>query len=257
MMEHNIVFGIVICLFFFTQIIVFCVILIRLYFRKIRTYTAQLYQKDLDFQKTLTTTIIETQEQVLTNISQDLHDDAGQQLTYLNFQLENLKLDAPELTPSLEPISKAVSELSESIRGISHSLNYQLISSQDLFITIEKEIERLNRQKSISFTYTTHGHPDLPLPPGHQIVIYRIFQESIQNILKHARATKVAVDIHTTPFRLTVRDNGQGFDRNLIQTGGTLGLQNLRSRAALIGYGVKIDTTPGEGTVVTLTATPT
>lgn len=255
-MLHDLALGIVISILFIALIVVYCVILIRLYFRKIRKYTAQLYQKDLDFQKTLTATVLETQEQVLQNISQDLHDDAGQQLTYLNFQLENLKLDAPQLTPSLEPISKAVSELSESIRGISHSLNHQLINSQNLIITIEKEIERLNRQKSISFTYTATGGPDLLLPPGHQIVIYRIFQESIQNILKHARATQVTVDIHTTPFRLTVRDNGNGFDPELVSTGGTLGLQNLRSRAALIGCGVTIDTTPREGTVVTLTATP-
>lgn len=249
----DLAFGIVMALFFFTLIIVFCVILIRLYFRKIRNYTAQLYQKDLDFQKTLTITVIETQEQVLQNISQDLHDDAGQQLTYLNFQLENLKFDAPELSQSLEPLSQAVSELSASIRGISHSLNYQLITRQDLPVSVEKEVERLNRQKKIRFVLHQKGPSKLALPPGHEIVVYRIFQECIQNLLKHAQATEVSITIETAPFSLVIEDNGKGFERSAT-SGPTLGLQNLYARAALLGYRLDIDTAPGKGTKVTLTA---
>ena len=85
MKMSNITFGIVTILLFVTLIVLFCIILIKLYVRKIKNYTKVIYQKDIDFQKSLNETIIETQEQVLNNISQDLHDDAGQQLTYINF----------------------------------------------------------------------------------------------------------------------------------------------------------------------------
>jgi len=256
-MQHDLALGIAICLFFVALIVVYCAFLIRLYFRKIRKYTAQLYQKDLDFQKTLTTTVIETQEQVLQNISQDLHDDAGQQLTYLNFQLEHLKLDAPALVPTLDPISKAIAELSDSIRGISHSLSHQLITGQDLFGAMEKEIERLNRQKSVRFTFTASRQSNGTLPPGHQIVIYRIFQESIQNILKHARASEVTVTLEMAPFRLTIRDDGKGFNPALTSNGGTLGLQNMHARAALVDCRLSIETAPGQGTLIELNAIKT
>src|SRR5690606_36362346 len=102
------------------------------------------------FQKTLNAAIIETEEQVLNNISQDLHDDAGQQLTYINFQIENLRLDSTELGQLLAPVSESVAQLSRSIRRISHSLNNQLLTQQDLLKAITTEAERL--QQNAKFT---------------------------------------------------------------------------------------------------------
>jgi glucose-6-phosphate-specific signal transduction histidine kinase len=92
-MVKDIAFGIIISLLFISLVVLFCVIIIKLYVQKIKKYNKELYQKDLDHERNLNTTIVETQEQVLQNISQELHDDAGQQLTVINFQLENLKLD--------------------------------------------------------------------------------------------------------------------------------------------------------------------
>src|SRR5690606_6684395 len=111
-MESNIAFGILIAVFFISLIVLFCVLIVKLYINKIKTYTRVIYEKDLEFQRTLNTTIIETQEQVLTNISHDLHDDAGQQLTYINFQLENLKLDSPDLQNIMAPVSESLTQLS-------------------------------------------------------------------------------------------------------------------------------------------------
>ncbi|WP_298157129.1 ATP-binding protein [Flavobacterium sp.] len=249
----KVAFGIVIGLLFVTLIMAFCVLLIRLYFTKIKAYTAQLYQKDIDFQKTLNTTIVETQEQVLNNISQDLHDDAGQQLTYINLQLEHIKLDAPELMPLLQPVSQSVAALSESIRSISHALNNQLITQQDLLKAIENDMQRLNKNKGTQFKVSAPTHP-IALPTDHKIVIYRMFQEIVNNILKHAKAGNVQIDIATRPFLMRVSDNGKGFDPAVASQQQSMGLQNLIARAALIGYAISIVSAPGEGTVITLTA---
>jgi signal transduction histidine kinase len=126
----NIIFGVIIGFILISMILFFCVILIRVYFTKIKKYTQLIYQKDIDFQKSLTSAIVETQEQVLHNISQDLHDDAGQQLTYINFQLENIKIDQPQIAEQIEPLSQSLGLLSQSIRSISHSLNHQLLLQQ-------------------------------------------------------------------------------------------------------------------------------
>jgi signal transduction histidine kinase len=87
-------------------------------------------------------------------------------------------------------------------------------------------------------------------------VIYRIFQEAINNILKHAGASQINIAIETQPyFKLTVTDDGRGFDHDLKEANGTsLGLQNMITRAEMIDYTVNIKSAPGNGTTLTLTS---
>lgn len=249
-----VVSGILIASLFVSVVIVFCVILIRLYFSKIKKYTAQLYQKDLDYQKDLKNTIIETQEQVLQHISQDLHDDAGQQLTSLNFQIENLKLDLPQEAERLTPVSEALMALSQSIRSISHALNNQLILQQDLFKAINSEVERLQKNHRIAFHLSAPENLQMAFGADEQIFIYRIFQESLNNIFKHARARNIYISLQGQPqFLLQIQDDGIGFNPDAAgKTGKSIGLQSMRNRAAQIGYGFDIRSIAGEGTTITL-----
>jgi len=253
-MLDNVAFGIVISLLFVSLLVLFCVLLIKLYIHKIKTYTKVIYQKDLDFQKTLTTTVIETQEQVLNNISQDLHDDAGQQLTYINFFIENLKLDSPELTEVLQPISNSVYQLSNSIRSISHSLNNQLLMQQDLFKAIEAETDRLQSNGRVTMTFVQEGPDAKTFGTNQKIVVYRIFQEIINNIFKHSKATNVEVTLKSSPvFKMIISDNGTGFDYNAVKDSDKgIGLKNIVSRAQIINFDVDIQSEPGRGTTITL-----
>lgn len=252
-MNFEIAFGIVVVFVLVCLIILFCVLLIKLYIQKVKKYTEMIYQKDVDFQKTLNTTIIETQEQVLKNISQDLHDDAGQQLTFINFQLEHLKLDAPEWEAALKPISESVAQLATSVRSISHSLNNQLLLQRDLLNAIKSEVERMRKMRSIDIRFECTQNGKKIFSSQEQIVIYRIFQEMMNNVLKHAKAKRVDVEIAMGKcFTLSVKDNGQGFD-STNNGKSTLGLQSMADRAALIGYHLSVQSAPGQGTVVTLT----
>jgi signal transduction histidine kinase len=230
-------------------VVIFCAIIIKLYIKKIKEHN----QKELNFQKELNTTIIETQEQVLNNISQDLHDDAGQQLTYINFQLENLKLDRPELNNQLEPLSQSVGNLSQSIRTISHSLNNQLLMQQDIIKAITTEVERLQKYPKINFILQVE-EPNLKVfTTNEKIVIYRIFQEIINNTLKHAKATEVKISITASDyFSLTIQDNGKGFDSTQPSNTQSLGLFNMKNRASILDYELSIQSTPGEGTRICL-----
>lgn len=254
----DIAIGIVIGMVFISLIMAFCVVLIRLYFTKIKNYTRVIYQKDIDFQKVLNTTIVETQEQVLHNISQDLHDDAGQQLTYINFQLENLKLDSPEWHETLEPLSESVHNLSQSIRSISHSLNSQLLLQQDLLKAMASEIERLQKNSRILVTFSIKDKNRKDFTTNEKIVIYRVFQEILNNTFKHAKATAVEIAISTHPlFCMKITDNGQGFDLQDKHEKVSIGLKNMTQRAAIIGYGIDIQSAPGKGTSITLTENKT
>lgn len=253
MQESNIAFGIIIGFLFVCLLILFCILIIKLYIHKVKTYTQVIYEKDLNFQKSLNDTIIETQEQTLNNISQDLHDDAGQQLTYINFQLENLKLDKPELIETLTPISASLYQLSQSIRNISHSLNNQLLIQQSLLKAIAHEIERLQKNHTIAIYFTLNGSLQKQFGTNETIVVYRIFQEIMNNIFKHSQATKVDIIIKTEPqFEMLINDNGVGFDYERANKSSSLGLKNIVSRAKGINYDVLIDSQHKKGTTIIL-----
>lgn len=253
-MLDNVAFGIIIGLLFVSLLVLFCFLLIKLYIRKIKNYTRVIYQKDIDFQKALTSTIIETQEQVLNNISEDLHDDAGQQLTFINFLIENFKLDHPELIDLLDPLSQSAYNLSESIRGISHSLNNQLILKQDLVKAIETETKRLRKNGSITINYICNGSTEKEFNTNEKIVIYRIFQEIINNCFKHSEASEVTIQLDTEPcFKMAIVDNGKGFDYDSAKENSTsLGLSNMINRAEIINYTITVDSALGKGTSITL-----
>lgn len=258
MSKEEIITAILISVAFIGLVVLFCILLVKLYIRKVKTYTQQLYQKDLDFQKTLTTTVIETQEQVLNNISHDLHDDIGQQLTVINFHLEHLKLDSPELSATLNPVSESLRRVSQSIRGISHALSNQLVVQQDLLRAIAAEMKRLQNNTKMDFSCSFPSKSKRDFTANEKIIIYRIFQECINNSLKHSKASSLAIAVKTVPlFEMTITDNGIGFETNKKTSKSALGLLNMESRARSIDYDFTINSTPGTGTTITLTENKT
>lgn len=249
MSNGEIAFGIIMGFLFIGLVVLFCILLIKLYIKKIKEHNL----KELGFQKTLNETIIETQEQVLNNISQDLHDDAGQQLTSINFQLENLKLDSPDLEQTLRPISDSLGQLSQSIRSISHSLNNQVILQDNFAKAIETEVSRLKKNKRIKINYAFEELAAKSFSANERIFIYRIFQECINNSLKHSKATEINITIRTKPgFEMIFSDNGIGFDTQSGSGKASMGLMNMKTRANYINYSLDIDSKVGVGTLITL-----
>lgn len=250
-MLKDIAIGIIICLLLISLVVLFCTILIKLYVKKIKEHNL----KKVEFQKTLNKTIIETQEQVFANISQDLHDDIGQQLTFLNFQLEKIKLDDDCLKVDLDKLTKAVAHVSNAIRDLSHSMNNQLIIQNDLKKAIENEVKRIKKFKNIkvNFKYTAH---ELPLSDTEKIFVFRIFQETLTNCLKYAKATIIDITIDFLPnFKMEITDNGIGFDTDNVTKLNSLGLINIRKRAEMINFSVNLTSKINHGTQLILTKT--
>lgn len=248
-MVKEIAFGIIISILLVSLVVLFCAILIKLYVKKIKEHNL----KELEFQKTLNNSILETQKQLLTSVSQDLHDDAGQQLTVINFQLENLKLDFPENESNLKPVSDSVVKLSESLRQISHSLNPNWLEKNGFIDAIKSEIKRIKKNKSI----TVNLHIDTfekSFSNEEQIVLFRIFQEIINNTLKHAKATKIDVSLKKNPtFEMNITDNGIGFDYiSKKDNNNSLGLENISKRAEIINYSAEIISETNNGTSITI-----
>lgn len=250
----KIVSGIIIGTLLICVMLFFCVILIRLYFTKIKKYTQALYAKDLEYQRLLQESIIETQEEVLLQISQDLHDDAGQQLTYINLQLERLKLENEALQSSLDPISLSVMHLSDSIRSISRSLNNQLIVQQDLWVAMATAVDRIRKLGKHSIALTFLDTETRAFHANEKIIIYRIFQELLNNALKHSKADMITIRIQKKPtFKMEFQDNGIGFlPEKASEKKVSLGLLNMQKRAAAMHYNLTIDSVIGKGTTIIL-----
>jgi len=91
---------------------------------------------------------------------------------------------------------------------------------------------------------------DLSLPLTHEQALFRVVQEALTNVARHAQAARVTVELHATPETVTLRvaDDGRGFDPAAIQTGSTMGLRGMRERLARLGGTLTVDAVPGAGT---------
>ena len=248
-MTREIAIGIIICLLFITIVIIFSAIVIKLYIKKVKENNF----KEIEFQKTLNKAILETQEHVLENISQDLHDDIGQQLTFVNFQLEKIKLGTSDQLEDLNKLSESVSRVSGSVRDLSHSLNSNFLAQKNLQKAIGKEAERIKKYGNIhvSFQSFLTGYK---FTNTEKIILYRIFQEVISNTLKHADATKIDIQlIEKTDFQLIIKDNGKGFLIDDATVKDSLGIINIRSRCEMIGCEFHLGSKINEGTEIIIT----
>jgi len=188
-------------------------------------------------------------------IARQLHDIVGQKLSLTKFNLEKELIDNPELSNSdLQKISSLISEVSDDIRHIISGLHPQTLKSYGLVQTISWYIEECCNNNNTECKLTTKG--EIPRLSGQlELNIYRIFQEAVHNILKHARATIVNVflEFQKDMLILKVSDNGRGFDKNSVtkhSRHNKFGINNMRERALMIGGTFNIESIIGEGTTI-------
>ena len=204
------------------------------------------------FDKQLLESKLEIQEQTFDMISQEIHDNVGQILSLAKVQLgimeQKQTVDGELLGNVKESISLAMTEL----RDIAKSLSSQRVQQVSLQDSIIQEIRRINRSGFIKISSDVQG-TEKNIPDQDKLIAFRIVQEGLQNIIKHAEATDVKVSIRYMEDRMyiTISDNGIGFnpETELNKREG-LGLQNILRRATLVGGKAEITSKPGEGTTL-------
>lgn len=249
---NDLVIGIVVVFLILLLVFMALGVFLKLYISKVQTHKQELYNKAIDQQKAVTQAAIETQENVLDLISNELHDDAGQQLTYINLQVERLKLEHPNLKDALEPISTSIGFLSQSVRNLSHTISHQKIKQNTLIDSFRLEINRTNKLKLVLCELIVEDEFSYTFTETERIILYRMFQEITNNMLKHSQAKHYVVEVKQTPnLQLCFRDDGKGFiqPKNTFSTNGLL---NLKHRAALIGYEFCLESQPQNGTKIVL-----
>ena len=201
---------------------------------------------------------LEIQEQTLHHVSQEIHDNIGQVLSFVKLNLgtaiglNNTDKDE-KIGESKDLISQAISDL----RDLSKSLSLDHISANGFVKTIKNEIQRLNKSKLVIVTFNRDGEV-YELGQQKELVLFRIMQESVNNALKHAGAKYLTISLRYAPdlFTLSILDDGSGFDqKNALSKNGS-GLRNIQSRANVIGAEVKIISEVGIGSEIKVTLKP-
>lgn len=188
---------------------------------------------------------LETREEALNQMGEELHDHIGQLLSSTKMLLgitERSLQHAPEtLLTAQETLGQAIQD----IRALSRSLNREWLDQFDLIANLEIEAARINAGQH---TMVTLRYASKALSPdaNTQIILFRIIQEALQNIIRHAEASQVAIEIQNdNGLQIRVTDNGKGFDTAAVGAGA--GLLNIRKRAQLIGGSVQIVSSPEQG----------
>jgi two-component system, chemotaxis family, CheB/CheR fusion protein len=186
------------------------------------------------------------QEEERQRVARDLHDDISQRLSFLEIVCS--KADLTE-SKDMEAIRKEVQSLNTDVRGISHRLHPAILSDLGITAALKSLVEDFGMREGMPATYfETNVQPDLPQPVS--TALYRITQEALRNVSKHAGETHVKVQLQGVDGRvqLQVRDFGTGFDQDADFPLRGLGLVSMQERARIAGGTFSVTSSLGEGT---------
>lgn len=207
-------------------------------------YRTRLAEARLREQKQRTMAVMEAEEKERRRIAGDLHDGVGQLLAAASLHLTKAKKENLQLETVDELISRAATE----VRSISHQVTPEILLHYGLKRALEQEVERLNAA-CVPVYFSLHTHVEVPIEDDLlSLTLYRCFQELCANIIKHAQARKVTVQLESFPDEvlLIVEDDGCGFKPDSTAFG--MGLKNMKSRLALYDGHLILDSMPGRGT---------
>jgi signal transduction histidine kinase len=195
-------------------------------------------------------------------LARTVHDEFGQALAGLKMDIQWLNAvlvpSSDEMkaavTDKIEVMLGSVDRMIQSVRRISGELRPPALDQLGLIAAIEWQAQELARQSKIRCQVDA-GLDDVNLDPDRATTVFRIVEEALLNVVRHARATSVTVSVNgsDTWMTVSVSDNGRGISRREILSGGSIGLVGMRERAALLGGSLEIRARRPRGTTVLLT----
>lgn len=213
----------------------------------------RLLDEQINKQKLLTQASIDGQEKERKEIGKELHDNIGQQLTTTKLFLDLAKSSADDTTAEMISMAlKGISDVINEVRRMSRSLMPPTLGDLGLMESVSDLVETISRTQYLRIDLDDYEFDEDKLPDNKKLMIFRIIQEQLNNIVKHAEAKRVSVMLRNDKafLLLEIKDDGKGFDPRGVRKG--LGLTNMRNRAELFGGEVKITSAPGKGCTLTV-----
>lgn len=200
--------------------------------------------------------LVEAQEEEQGRLARELHDGAGQMLTTLLVRIKTLEKECqtPALQNGLQSLLEMVAETIEQVRDLSYRLRPAALEEFGLPVALSILVEEMTEDAAITARFLTDLNQDT-LPTGIEVTLYRIAQEALTNVVRHAQAQTVQVSLSRdeTGVILCIKDDGCGFEPHratAVSEQRNLGLISMRERAAIAGGILTLDTKPGAGTTL-------
>ncbi len=205
-----------------------------------------LVREKLEHQRTISETVIRVQEKERTRIGHELHDNVNQILSTTKLFVDMLTPGSEEEQKIKEKSTEYLMLAIEEIRKLSRELVTPQLKSRTLVESIQQLIDDIRVSTSLQIRFTFDHHIEL-LGSGQKITLFRIIQEQIKNILKYSKAgqAEILLMCRDNEVRLTIRDNGVGFDMSLPVKG--IGLSSIQERARFYSGELKVSSSPGNG----------
>lgn len=218
--------------------------------RERKRLAAQLAIEQKNRQRAITSAVIRAQESERSQLGQELHDNVNQVLTTVKLYNEMLSdgIGDPKdiLQKSIHHLQSCINE----IRSISKRLSAPTLGKITLKESIKELVDSINMTRRLQISYDISGLNKLPVPEDVHLAIYRIIQEQLNNIIKHADASKVSIELHNTEegMLLQIEDDGKGFDPREKRKG--IGITNMETRTENIHGKLALISAPGKGCIL-------
>lgn len=232
-------------------------LLLLLIYNHYRLKQKTLYQQEYNRQQNeLFNVIVSTQDQERKRIAQDLHDSLGSVLSAAKLKLSSLeeskKLLSPDQLEKYKTSLALLDEASSELRNISHNIMPATLSKLGIVAALQNLIANISSHSGLQISFTAHALEGR-IEETAEISIYRIILELINNIVKHADARKVTIQLIKYPnyINLVIEDDGRGFNYSkAVDEKKGIGLGNIQSRVEYLNGTIDIDSSPGKGTTV-------
>jgi two-component system NarL family sensor kinase len=221
---------------------------ILLLFNRKRLKEKNKFQEQLNQQqKEQANAVMETQEQERKRIAEDLHDSLGHLLSTVKLNLQTQPVQQKQVDGSLSLLNQATEE----IRNITFNLMPRTLEEGGLIPALNELASKVTNTGAVKVFLHVHDMEKFVLEKQSQFNIYRIVQEAVNNILKHASATEINIQVigQTDHITIMIEDDGKGFNPETNKSG--RGLKNIVTRSLWLKGNINIDSTPGRGTTIT------
>lgn len=218
-------------------------------------------EKKINQQKFRSVLILEGQEEERKRLAMDIHDGIGQMLTSLKFQIESIDLlkSKEGATQKLVEIQDLITQVIKEVRRVTFNLKPTVLGDFGLQAGLNVFVREISKLTDIELTYTVESSENIRLPQKVENNIFRIIQEAINNAIKYSKASRIEISYKQTETELTitVQDNGEGFDEELVESRNMniesgRGFFNMYERTEYVNGHLDIRSSLNEGTRVTL-----
>ena len=198
--------------------------------------------------------VITAQEEERKRIARELHDGASQSLTSLKVGLKVLadSCTQAELDDYIADLQVVTQATLDELHSLALELRPRLLDDLGLVAALQRHIRKYEERFGLKVDFEVMGLDGRRLPPLLETALYRIIQETLTNIVRHAQATTVSIllEHHDGRVRAIIEDDGRGFDPARAMADGRLGLYGIEERATLLGGRLIIESQPGQGSSI-------